>query len=132
MTPVIALARSDAIMTAASATSDSIGRRRSKVPLLASAKNFSGDPGGPGVMLEGLLDVWRVRRPGRPRDDEPDPVWSELRGETPLQPFDRAARDPEPPWWSTGVGATVMDMTTPDPCRTIRRAAARTVRNWSA
>ena len=43
MTPVIALARSDAIMTAASATSDSIGRRRSKVPLLASAKNSSGE-----------------------------------------------------------------------------------------
>jgi hypothetical protein len=45
-------------------------------------------------MLEGLLDVWRVRRPGRPQDDEPDPVWSELRGETPPQPFDRAAGDP--------------------------------------
>src|SRR6266508_1159833 len=43
MTPVIALARSDAMTTAASATSDSIGRRRSTVPLLASAKNSSGE-----------------------------------------------------------------------------------------
>ena len=71
-------------MTAASGDLGQYRKTRSKVPLLASAKNFSGDPGGPGVMLEGLLDVWRVRRPGRPRDDEPDPVWSELRGETPL------------------------------------------------
>ena len=56
-------------------------------------------------------------------------MWSELRGETPPQPFDRGAQEPNPPWWGTGVGATVMDMITPEPCRTIRRAAARAVRN---
>src|SRR4029453_5650218 len=43
MTPVIALARSDAMMTAASATSDRSGRWPSKVPLLAWARNSSAE-----------------------------------------------------------------------------------------
>jgi len=76
MTPVIALARSDAIMTAASATSDSIGRRRSKVPLLASAKNFSGDPADRGMTS-------RI------------PCGSSSAAKLRYSPY-RAARDPEP------------------------------------
>ena len=39
--PVIALALSEAMMVATFATSVTIGNRRNKAPLLASAKNFS-------------------------------------------------------------------------------------------
>jgi hypothetical protein len=62
-------------------------------------------------MLEGLLDVWRVRRPGQPQDDEPDPVRSELRGELRHSPSTAPPATPAAVA-GTGVGATVMDMVT--------------------
>jgi hypothetical protein len=116
MVAVIALARSDAMSAATSATSANVGSRRSRmrssrvdvkvssvVPAFAACRpNASRTPAASGEPADRFPYAGRVRRAGRPQADDPYTVRAQLGGERTGEPLQGGIRDAEATYLGDG------------------------------